>query len=873
MHWQSLQAATRSSGLPIIRRTWDIWQPSFWLHRGFATCYIHLNKTGTTGPRNGDSIDPENLAPKKGSKVQYWIKQFPWSDKQAKADPQYPFLDEASAANVRRMKEEIDKLNGELQDMDRRLKDGSFLEPAIQKLPFEAQDETRIQIRNAAMEEAQKAKELQALLPKIEIRLELKTDKKKHLERLNTDLKEAVTGNQEQDSRMKVWQSYTRCKAFLPPFLNQISDELWDLLVKISMNAQLNNDPHWASHRITLYEDMKSTGKIVDSSQQLLYIEALSHDGQGKRAVAQWQDMRSLVKHDKTSLAHYELIGVELFTSQGNPEKAEEIAFEYLAKEPPEESRILIPILATWLERGDKIGWKHAWALYLRMKAQLGSGITMNDYDNVTMTFLRGGKTDLALAVFKDMMLAGQETGEDSLELYKKAVGLMARSQSKNITVKDFNAVALTSLTYLPKKYQNRFFYGSWLKKLLGMGETDAAAMVIELMYERGVKPDSKHMNGIIGAWLRSDKQADNDKAERMAWAMVHERLDFVNGRGGSDIKKADTILPSWVPFPTYINRGTALATIETFSLLLHYYVGLRSEQKIEGIQKVLDVAKINPDTFFMNQLLFHEVLNGSLSVVWTKYLEDFAHIRPDLETFELLWDCEKKHLERVILKQPDEYPGPRLIMREMMNWFLAPARTVKEQNRAREDFSKKMYNHILRCLCLAKDFEGVIVALYALRDAFGVYPDAGTAKMITLDIARMGLGLGEEEQAQWKPRRHRLRGNPQLKANVGKVDSLFKMIWQHRNQLLLTEHGMQQAEIDERMRQEEGLFILAEFLRNILQRITPGLGKDGAMAVEANLKKAASSMGVGGISLEDPRSSYGKTGGESKGITAASTG
>ena len=807
----------------------------------------------------------ENLRPKKGSKVQYWVKQFPWSDKQEKADPQYPFLDEESAVKVKHMKDEIDQLDSELREMNKRLKDGSFLEPAIQKLPLDVQDETRAQIRGGAIEEAQKTKELQALLPNIEIRLDLGPTKRKYLERLNADVKEALTNGDDQKARMKVWQSYARCKAFLPQFLHQVPDEVWDLFVKISMHAQLKHDPHWASHRITLYEDMKSIGKPVDSSRQLLYIEALNHDGQGKIAVAQWQDMRSLVRDNRTSLAHYELIGVDLFTSQGNPQKAEEIAFEYLAQEPPEESRILIPILATWLERGDKIGWKHAWALYLRMKAQLGSNITMNDYDNVTMTFLHGGKTDLALAVFKDMMLTGQETGEESLELYKKAVGLMAKTQSKDITVEDINAVALTSLTYLPRKYQNRFFYGSWLKKLLSMGETDAAALVIELMYERGIKPDSKHMNGIIGAWLRSEAQVDNDKAERMAWAMVHERLDFVNGRGGSDIKKKDTTLPPWVPFPTHINRGPALATVETFSLLLHYYVGLRSEHKVETIQRVANAAQIPPDTFFMNQLLFHEVLNGNLSVVWTKYIEDFAHIRPDLQTFELLWDCEKKHLERVILKQPDEYPGPRLIMRETMNWFLAGARTAKEQNQAREDFSKKMYDLILRCMCLAKDFEGVIVALYALRDAFGVWPDASTAKMITLDIARMGLGLGEEEQSQWKPRRHRLKRNPQLKANVGKVDSLFKMIWRDRNQLLLVEHGMQQAAIDERMQQEEGLFILAEFLRNILQRITPGLGDGAGLAVEANLKKAASSMGVGGIDLEDPRSSYGKVDGSLK--------
>ena len=769
------------------------------------------------------------------------------------------------------MKEEIDRLDGELREMERRTRDGSFLEPALQMLPAEAQKDARIQIRENVIEEAQKARELQVFFPKIEIKAQVAPDKSKYLQNLNANLRNVMVRDDESRARMKLWQSYARCKAFLSPFLHQIPDEAWTVLVKTSMTAQLKNDPHWASHRIILYEDMISTGKKVDSSQTLLYVEALRHEGHSEQAVVQWQDMQSLVKDNAMSLAHYELIGVSLFTSQGNPQKAEEIAFEYLAKEPPEESRILVPILATWLERGDEIGWKHAWALYLRLRAQLGSTITMDDYDNVTITFLNGGRTDLALAVFKDMMLTGQETGQESLELFRKALGIMVETQKKDIGVEDINNFALTSLTYLPRKFQNRFFYGSWLRKLISMGETDAAATVIELMYERGIKPDPKHMNGIIGAWFRTEIEVENDKAEKMAWAMVHERLDFVQKRGRHERSAPVKPPPKWPPFPTYLKRGTALANIETFSLLLNHYVNRRSDHNVEVIQKALEMAQVAPNNFFMNHLLYHEMLHGNLGVVWTKYLETFAHVAPDLETFMCLWDCEKKHLERVILNTPDEFPGPRLVMREMMNWFLAETRTANEQDKAREDFGKYMYTRIIRCMCLAKDFEGVVIALYALRDAFGVYPDADTVKMVTLDVARMGIGISEEEQAVWKPRKYRSKKNPHLKANVAKIDQLFQMIYQDRSQTLLVEHSIEQGQISEEVQQEEGLFVLAEFLRNILRRITPDL-EDENISVEENLKKAASSMGVGGIDLEDPIHSYGKPGGTFKRMAAEFT-
>ena len=117
-------------------------------------------------------------------------------------------------------------------------------------------------------------------------------------------------------------------------------------------------------------------------------------------------------------------------------------------------------------------------------------------------------------------MVTGQDPSNDSTALYKSALGLAGNLHASSINENDVNKVSLSVLKVLPRRFQNRFFYASWMKKLIGMGEVDSAALVIELMYERGVKPDSKHLNGIIAGWLRegNSKRTQQGGATRVVY-------------------------------------------------------------------------------------------------------------------------------------------------------------------------------------------------------------------------------------------------------------------------------------------------------------------------------------------------------------------
>ena len=798
---------------------------------------------------NGNAVQRKKSKDKKEteSKIHFFQQDTPKSLSRQPVNEKFPFFDNETGNDAERLNARIAKLDKELQEMERRVKDGTFWDPLIQDLPKDEQDLLRTSSREAELVEASDS-ELDRLPPDVEIEADVPPEKRKYLQELNTTIIRSLKEQDSRELRTELYTSYARFRQFLPNFIAHIPDAAWEVLMNASASTELHSDASWAQRRIQIFEDMESAKKTPSIGHKQLYLQALRGRSFTLKAIRYWQDMQSEVRDDKMALARHELLGVILFASKQDPLRAERLASEYLSKEPPQESRILIGILAAWLERGDEVGAQHAWSLYLRMKAHLAESITMQDYDNVTMAFLRGKRPDLALAVFKDMMLKGQITGEDSLELFRKARGLMAYLQHEEISVELFNGIALTSLTILPRRLQNRFFFGSWLKKLLGMGETDAAAQVIDLMYERGVPTDAKHLNGIVGAWMRSDNSSDNEKGERLAWSMVHHRLEFVKKRANQRRSNFDETNVELVKFlPKDPKRECASANIETLSLLLNHYVNRRMEDNVALIQRTLVAAEIRPDHFFMNHLIYHEILRGRLDMVWAKFIDTFADIPPDLETFETLWSAEKTHLERLAVGQPDEFPSPRLVMREMIRWFVV--QDTRKQRKAQDYFERKLYEDVVRCFCLAKDFSGLVVACYFLRDAFHAFPNATSAKIITMSLARMGVGIGIDAPPEWKPRRHRKSGNPRLKKNTDQLVQAHQAIWQQRIESV-REAGFVAANFTDEMHSQEALFVLATFLKDVLLRITPQANE---ALVSENIDNAASDMSAAGIDMSDP--------------------
>ena len=791
-------------------------------------------------------------------KITWYEQLHPGSSKRRRVDPNN--LDVDLSNEAKRLKLQISQLDDELKEMENP-QGKTFIEPLLASLSPEHQRMARDAIRKEELEAKRKGDELAKVkrklaesIPKkdeLEILCKLPREKSEYLQILNRNIQNAASRLKIPYFRRRVRKAYSRCKAILPPFLHLIPEKAWTVLWETHRPIS-TDDPKWARRLVTLSKDMLSVGRKLGYHQLTLYLEGLQLDGRQDEAIYQWQHLKGDIGKDQQANAVYELLGVRIFASNGDPERAEKIALEFLRPERSEDPRVLIPILNLWAQRGDAIGLKHAWALYLRFKAQVGDSMTIEDYDDIIMGLLRAEKTDLALAVFKDMMLTKEQIAQESLALYAKAASLIGKSQSSAITPADLNKISWTGLIPLPAMYQNKFFYAKLLKRLLGMGQVDFAVSVLQLMYERGIRPDAKHVNGIVGACLRIGTRTAREKAEKMAWAMIYRRLDFVKRRKHRDSSSTLTMsgtsdMPSIgditvIPPPrSIIPKGT----IETFALLLQHYSRRARYDKVEEMQKFLAMAEISPNSYFINHLLYADLRKGQPLSAWERYERMFQETRPDLETFACLWDCERAQLVRPLIKAKDTFPEPRVLLSRMMTWHsgLKDVEYVMVQ----EDFRRGIYHQIIDCFALSRDLEGIIVALYSMKERFGIYPDKATVEIATNSVGR--IANGQDQRTIGRVR----TGDPQRKLRAARMRQIFASMVKQRT-VYLAEAGLDTLQrYNPLIQKEERLFKLAEFLRAILRSSTADEG-----AVEAGIERAAAVSGVAGLGMDDPIELYG---------------
>ncbi|KAE8390697.1 hypothetical protein BDV23DRAFT_193509 [Aspergillus alliaceus] len=637
----------------------------------------------------------------------------------------------------------------------------------------------------------------------------------------------------------ELWKWYRRCKQVVPEFLESIPEEAMALLW-YSQTGTCGRSSR-ATHIQILAEDAMSVGKSLSTPHLLTYIESLRKSGKTKEALDQWEAHQTGLSQHKKDLEAYWKLGVRLFAAEGDPQRAQDIALAFLANDKSREPRILLPIITAWGRQPDKEAEVKAWALYLQLKTFLGNTLTMEDYDNVSIGLLKAGRLNLAIAVFKDMMVTGQDPAHDSTSLYKAAVGLVGNLQASSISERDVNKVSLSTLTVLPRKFQNRFFYASWMKKLIGMGEVDSAALVIELMYERGVKPDSKHLNGIIAAWLRDGDPDAREKGERLGWSMVQQRIDNTWARTDStgNTPRLTVSLDTGNPrIPKWMQREIPPANIETFSILLLHYTRRSDEGMIKYLVKCLGDAHIKPNSYFMNHLLYAELRKQDIKSLWNKFQTMSASIQPDLETFACLWDCGKLQYDRGRTAFVADFPSARGLYAEMMQWyFRLPAR---RRTAAQEEFSKELYDQIIRCFCLSKDLPGTLIALYSLRSTFGFSPDDVTARLIVLQVARMA-GVPPDTP---KRRLRRLSTTPKSKDNIAHVNRLVDIL-SERKVSALQARGLTLETLEPEEREQYQLDIMADLLRIIMGRAATGSTK-----VEDQIASVAEEMSVLGVDL-----------------------
>ncbi|KAJ5663798.1 hypothetical protein N7507_004529 [Penicillium longicatenatum] len=671
------------------------------------------------------------------------------------------------------------------------------------------------------------------------------SDSHPYADRFRKALRHYTLNTLDERACQELWKAYRRCKQAIPGFLDALPPKAMQAVWESQTTSKLSNTVR-STHLQTLVQDSTSAGRSLAKPQILSYIQALHTGGATSQALEQWEAYQSELSQEKDDLEEYWMLGVRLFAAAKDPQRAQDIALAFLSNDQSRQPRVLIPVITAWGLVPGKEAEVKAWALYLQLKTFLGPDMTMDDYDQISIGLLTAGRLDTAVAIFKDMMVTGQDPAKDSTAVYQAALGLAGNLHASSINEKAVNKVSLSALTMLPRQFQNRFFYASWMKKLIGMGQVDSAALVIELMYERNVRPDTKHLNGLVAGWLHEGNPQARDKAERLAWSMIQHRIDAVWKRFQPlettprlQVKHQE-VEPSRIPH--FMKREVPPASIETFSILLLHYTRRGDDDMVKYLVKCLGDAHIQPNSYFMNHLLYAELRKQDIRSLWTKFQKMSASVRPDLETYACLWDCAKLQFDHGRTSYDAGFPSARQLFAGMMRWYsqLTPrARKITDT-----EFSKDLYDQIVRCFCLSKDIPGTLVAIHSMRTTFGFAPDDVTARLIVLQVARLA-GVPANTP---KHRLRRLSSTPRSKENIGQVNRLLKLLGE-RKSMALQAQGLSIELLDPQETQQYQLEIMAQLLRIVLSR-TNGLDP---VQIERKLAQAAGEMDLPDIDLGSP--------------------
>ncbi|KAK5654977.1 hypothetical protein OQA88_6736 [Cercophora sp. LCS_1] len=498
-------------------------------------------------------------------------------------------------------------------------------------------------------------------------------------------------GIPKQKDLVDCWRYYSAARKTLATAWETIPREVWDFIWMIlSWDGEGVDNANRMHHVYTLAKDMNAAGVELRGSQQLLAIEAMFIEGWKEEAIEAWKKaVVTLGAKPETFKGYWEL-GVRMCALHGDIERSVKAAETVLESAEQPDARILFPIIRA-LSIKDTTS-ERAWEKYQEMRKALGDTMTIEDYDDVIAIFLENNRVELALQAFVDMMFSG--------------------------------AIDVRGRTKLPMAVSNQFFVGKWLKRLIGAGDLDGAYKVVAFLQEKGVSPSPHQLNGLIGAWIRSEDANNLDKAEQMAWDMIHCRLRFVHRRG----RQASMHKPIrfYEPFPRPGPVGgeesefhcATRATTETFSILAENYCDRKLDDRLRRLWEAFQEAELGVTSFLMNQLIRSHAQSGQADKAVQIYEEmtQEQNIAPDAYTFRALYNTLS--VNRLITRDPElaerDAIQSRRFFAELVNsdWkFDGP------------DVRDELSQLVLFSMLKTTDYAGMIIATRAMAELFDFVP------------------------------------------------------------------------------------------------------------------------------------------------------
>ncbi|KAI2784799.1 hypothetical protein F4815DRAFT_454259 [Daldinia loculata] len=534
-----------------------------------------------------------------------------------------------------------------------------------------------------------------------------------------------------------LWKYYSAARIALSKRWELVHEDIWDLLWQI-LAADHANNPNRMSHIHVLVKDMQKAGVSLRDDQQLLAIEASFISGFREDAITAHKKLVTTLGANPETFAEFWQLGLRMYCLMGDVARAERVASTLLESAHDKDARYLLPFIR--MCAGNPATVEKGFEMYQQLRSILGDSITIDDYDQIISYFLASNETEFAFYIFVEMMTS--------------------------------NTVDLRGAYRVPPSIANPFFYGKWLKRLIGAGDLQGAYNVLLHMKSKGVMPHAIVVNGLIGAWLRSSTADNIQKAEDVAWAMINTRMQFLS------IRKDMQNLASYVRLRQY-GEGWPRANLETFSLLAENYKDRGLHAKMEDLWGAFRSAEIAPDSFILNQLLFSYLQDGQGKHVasLSRDLTEHYQIEPDSWTFLVLWQALP--VNRLVQLPPGQIPEEISRTRSLFAELVKSAHIF-----ATSGIDVKLARYILHSFRKLDDKIGLLLAYRALRQIFKFTPPdiiILELQVGSMDIERTGKGkgglrlmhAGKQVETYLKRRHQELIASGELRAGVNLPDDV----------------------------------------------------------------------------------------------------
>ncbi|KAI1118755.1 hypothetical protein F5Y14DRAFT_397554 [Nemania sp. NC0429] len=475
-----------------------------------------------------------------------------------------------------------------------------------------------------------------------------------------------------------LWKAYSAVRTTMSDRWHTVPIATWEVLWDI-LSAEYAFNTNRMSHIYALAKDMQHADVPLRPDQQILALEAMFIDGWESEAIDNHRRHVSTLGVNPDTFIPFWQLGLQMYCRVGDLERAKRVAKTIIESPHATDPRFIQPLIKLYAETPATV--ESGFKLYRDLRASLGDSMTIEDYDTIISFFLASGNTEYALFIFVDMMKSG--------------------------------SVDLVGVRQYPPSIANPFFFGKWLKRLIGAGDLEGAFSVLRLMKSHGITPPAIQVNGLIGAWLRSGVANNDQKADDIAWAMINSRIQFV------ELRRRKLSMPSVNLYQS--GNGWPRANLETFSLLAENYKDRGLTAKMGPLWQSFQEAEIAPDSFLLNQLLFSLLQDGKDDVLFPMYEEVVrrSNLKPDSHTFMALWQALPVNRFTTI--------PPRNLETEVSRTRALFAEMIKNANifKSRDGMEMDLFlaRTILHSFRRIKDRAGLLLAYRAMRRIFNYDP------------------------------------------------------------------------------------------------------------------------------------------------------